>query len=533
MKWIPALLFLLLIVAPAQAQNPLDSGEPYLRSPRLGINHISLTNEPTSDERYANALALGAGWNRWPLYWNQVEPEPGAFQWENYDALVANDLRHGLQINAILLGRPGFAADGVRIKGLNEPIFADGSDSPRPDKVLNPDNPWVNFVEAIVKRYRPAGELAQREGWAAGEGVRVWEVWNEPDYPSFWEAGIHDYARLLKTAYIVIKRADPDAQVVFGGLLYNTQDNWLARVLAILENDPLREDYNWYFDIAAVHNYTYPWRSGWLVLYVRQTLSAYELHKPIWLNESGSPVWDDYPGPVWAQTPDERLLRSTQQQQAWFFIQSSAYALAEGADVIFFHQLYDDCGNQPAGTNFPTHNGEMCAGSGFCFGDAFGLYRNQSSALCFSSHDHPGTPRPAANAYRLVADIFGDMEWQQSLVYTASQKVTIITFDTADQRIYIIWNRTLQPLTLDLPAAGETAELSMLERATRSLRPNINDIYTLDLPPAVPDSYPELQPGDEAAIGGPPLILIEPVANPLLHPALEQFEDVLVREQQP
>ena len=531
MKWIPALLLLLLTLAPAQAQTPLDSGEPYLRSPRLGINHISLTNEATSDERYAHALALGAGWNRWPLYWNQVEPEPENFHWDNYDSLVTNDLRNGLKINAILIGRPEFAADGARIKGLNEPIFADGTDSPREDKALNPDNPWVNFVQAAVQRYKPGGELAQAEGWAADEGIRIWEIWNEPDYPPFWEAGIYDYARLLKTAYIVIKRIDPDAQVMFGGLLYNTQDNWLARVLAILEKDPLREANNWYFDIAAVHNYTYPWRSGWLVLYVRQTLSAYELDKPIWLNESGTPVWDDYPGPVWARTPDERLLRSTQQQQAWFFIQSSAYALAEGADVIFFHQLYDDCGNQPAGTNFLPHEGDICEGNGPCFGDAFGLYRNDASALCFSHHDQPGTPRLAATAYRLIADIFGNAQWEQSLVYTAAEKVIIITFDTASQRIYVIWNRTMEPLTLDLPAAGDSAELYMLERATRSIQPNIRDIYTLNLPPAVRDSYPDLQPGDVTAVGGPPLILIEPVANPLLKPAIEQFEDILVREQ--
>src|SRR5690606_40099502 len=93
-------LFLPILSLPVSAQEVtthpdglLDTTEPYLRSDRLGINHISLTNEPTSDERYAQALALGAGWNRWPLYWDQVEPEPGEFQWDNYDRLVTNDVR--------------------------------------------------------------------------------------------------------------------------------------------------------------------------------------------------------------------------------------------------------------------------------------------------------------------------------------------------------------------------------------------------------------------------------------------------------
>ncbi len=507
----------------------LITGEPYLRSPRLGINHISLTNEPTSDARYHQALALGVGWNRWPLYWDQVEPQPEVFYWDNYDRLVENDLRYGLKINVVLLGRPAFAQDGARVAGLNTPIFADGSDSPQEDKALNPDNPWVNFVRAAVERYQPGGMLAQQRGWTDGRGVRVWEIWNEPDYLPFWEASIHDYARLLKTAYIVIKQADPDAQVMFGGLLYNSGDNWLAQVLAIYQNDPRREEFNWYFDIAAVHNYGYPWRSGWLVLYARQTLAAYELKRPIWLNESGVPVWDDYPGPLWASSAEERSQRSTLQQQAAFFIQSSAYAWAEGADVIFFHQLYDDCGNQPAGTNFTLHNGELCQGNAMCAGDAFGLFRNERSALCFSHHPYPGTPRPAATAYQLLAQVFGGAELANPLVFTVAQKATIIAFDVPQrtERIYVIWNKTLRPLALDLPAAGTRAALYTLTHSPRALRPDRKGVYALDLPPATLDSYPDLQPGDPTAIGGLPLIIVERLGS-LVPPTLEQLQAIIL-----
>ncbi len=515
--------------APPITPVSLNTAEPYLRSPRLGINHISLTNEPTSDTRYHHALALGAGWNRWPLYWDQVEPQPGEFEWANYDRLVENDLRHGLKINAVLLGRPAFAQDGVRVAGLNEPIFADGTDSPREGKALNPDNPWVNFVQAAVARYMPGGTLAQQNDWAADEGIRVWEVWNEPDYPPFWEASIHDYARLLKSAYIVIKQTDPDAQVIFGGLLYNSGYNWLAQVLAIFENDPRRDEFNWYFDIAAVHNYGYPWRSGWLVLYARQTLTAYELERPIWLNESGVPVWDDYPGPLWASQPEERLQHASLQQQAAFFVQSSAYAWAEGADVVFFHQLYDDCGNQPAGTNFVLHDGELCEGDAICAGDAFGLFRNERSALCFSHHPYPGTARPAATAYQLLAQLFGSASLSNSLVFTIAEKATIIAFDEAalGERIYVVWNKTLRPQTLALPAAGTRATLYSLTHNPTTLRPDSSGSYRLALPPATLDSYPELQPGDPTAIGGLPFILVEQPAAPA-PPMLEQFGEALV-----
>src|SRR5690606_9841670 len=107
---------------------------------------------------------------------------------------------------------------------------------------------------------------------------------------------------------------------------------WLARTLAIIAQDPMREAHNWFMDIVAVHNYTNARRSGWVVTRARQRLNEYGLNRPIWLNESGIPIWDDYPGPTWAgNMPDERALRGTMQEQAAFMIQSTVLAWAAGA----------------------------------------------------------------------------------------------------------------------------------------------------------------------------------------------------------
>src|SRR5687768_2655361 len=75
----------------------------YVRSQRLGVTFISSAQMPVDENRYRNALSIGAGWNRWPLYWDDIETAPGDFNWEQYDRLVMNDLRHGLSIDAILL----------------------------------------------------------------------------------------------------------------------------------------------------------------------------------------------------------------------------------------------------------------------------------------------------------------------------------------------------------------------------------------------------------------------------------------------
>jgi hypothetical protein len=487
--------------------NSSYAGRQFVRSNRLGITFISSAQLESDPERYQNALLLGAGWTRWPLYWSTIEPSQGEFNWADYDQLVIEDTRYGLSIDAILLSRPEFYADETRIAGINEPIFADGSDVAGQGKEINPNNPWASFVYQAVQRYKPGGTLARQQGWINGEGVAVWEVWNEPDLPQFWQGGIPAYARLLKVAYLAAHQADPSATVMFGGLLYNSSDNWLARVLAIYDGDGFSRSNNWYMDAVALHSYSYPWRTGWLTLYVRETLDAYGLTKPIFVNETGISVWDDYPGPVWTSSSEQRLKLGTAEQQAWFFIQSTAYAYVEGASVVFFHQLYDDCGDQAAGTDFPPNNGELCT-TGACFGDAWGLFRNPSDALCYSQHPNAGTARPSAGAFRMMSQVFGEEDFVAGDT-TQIDGVTIISFERpkTNERILVVWNRRFETNTAVIPAAGESATMVTL-RSSTSIFPQ-NGEYRIPLNPALPDNYVGLENGDISAIGGEPIILIE------------------------
>lgn len=501
---------------PTTAPRSADTGERYIRSARLGITQISTAQTEPNDARYRNALLLGAGWNRWPLYWNAIETSQGDYNWAEYDRVVRDDVRHGLNINAILLDRPGFYANGDSIVGLNEPVFADGSDTPGAGKQINPNNPWAQFVYAAVQRYKPGGQLAQQMGWINGEGVTVWEVWNEPDLPQFWRGGFLAYARLLKVAYLAAHQADPTATVMFGGLLYNTPDNWLGRVLAIYQNDPQAAANNYYMDAVAFHSYSYPWRTGWLALFTEQTLKAYGIDRPIFANETGISVWNDYPGPVWSNEPEQRYKLGTADQAAWYFIQSTAYGWAQGADVVFYHQLYDDCGDQPAGTDFPPNNGELCANGLPCFGDAFGLFRNQGNSVCYSQHPRPGTPRPAAAAFRLMAQVFGGEALGDGDVLR-EDGYTLITFERPfrNERVHVVWNRRFEPNIANVPAAGSSAILYTLT-GTRTITPSA-EVYRVELEAALPDNFPteELEPGDLSAVGGAPVILVERVNGSL------------------
>ncbi len=428
-----ALILTLVVLSAAQAsragQDITPAGQSAISNspgPLYGVDFINAAELHADEQQFANGLATGASWDRWPVYWFYIETSEGVFDWSRQDTAVQADLDHGLQLNAILLGTPAFyttnflqqpflpyrhiprrgtlalqSVETARPQGLYESVFVDG-DSPGTDKVINPKNKWAVFVEAAVNRYKPGGVLAKSNGWAEGVGVTLWEMWNEPDVPFFWDASIQDYARLLKVGYLAAKHADPQAEVMFAGLAMWQWPDYYDQVLDVFEDDPMASDHDYFHDVMAMHNYSRSERSSEYVLTVSNAMNQHGLEKPIWLNESGVPAWDDYPGPVWEPLSP---LRASQQEQADFAIQSAFYAISAGADAIFHFQLYDGCGNQPQGTDFPPHNGELCdANNNYngkpCAGDANGLYRNPTGVKSIAEVNSIKRLRPA---YQLIS----------------------------------------------------------------------------------------------------------------------------------
>lgn len=511
----------------------------YIRAPRLGVAHITHPSIEDPTQRYENALLIGAGWNRFPVYWSDIESSSGQRNWESFDRIVMNDVRYGLKTDLILLNVPPYRRDGGSIANLYAPVFADGTDNPAPGKALNPANYWGDFVAEAVRRYMPGGVLAQFLGWSADQGVRVWEAWNEPDLSMFWQGTPADYARLLKVTYLVVHQVDPDGRVMTAGFAYQdpNYNDWLDRVLSIYASDPGAPASNWYMDIVALHTYVDPYRSPRMVNFAQATLARYGLTRPIWLNETGVPVWDDYPGPTWtAGLPGLRQYRRTMKEQAQYVIQSTTMAWAAGADVIFIHELYDDCAASPVGTDFPPHNGSLCRGDdiNLCSGEAFGLFRNPADADCFTQHPQPGTPRPAATAYYELASIFGDRSlayvgqielnaWGRALVFDFAPPLTGVAYDPAriglndelalpgrvQERAWVMWNWSTIPYDLEIPASGSSARLYTMTDDYR-LAPE-NGIYTITLPKVNPGNYPALSDAEIEHIDGEPYILVETV----------------------
>ncbi|MSP12127.1 MAG: hypothetical protein EXR62_04120 [Chloroflexi bacterium] len=486
---------------------------------RQGIVHVNLMDLNVSqaelETRYSLAQGSGAAWTRWALYWNRVESNRG-YDFSQVDAIVSADVVHGLSSNAILLGTPdSYATGGSRqlplpapgpyfnrpnsLMGtelssaisppanLNVPVFTDGTDKPGPGKSINPQNYWARFVYQVVNRYRPGGDLAHLQNWPVGTGVRTWELWNEPDLNWFWSGSVNDYARLLKVGYLAAKSADPQARILMAGMAHFSQPDFFPNLLQVLSQDSdksLRDANNWFFDATAWHLYSDP-RLFWdKTQWIRSQLASYGLgNKPIWVNESGIPVWNDFPGPTWDPNSPGR---GTLDEQAAYIIQAYAYAYAAGIDRTFIFQLFDDCGNGP-----DSH-------------DAFGIVRNPAGSACWSHLSLPGVPRPAYQALQLVTEQLRDLTF---LSRNTQGNIERLAFTRAPgQRVTVLWNWITTDQTVNVSANSATA-IAYFPGGTPLALTASNGQYTITLRGAT--NHNAWSPSGGIMVGGRPIILVE------------------------
>ena len=175
------------------------------------------------------AQAMGVGWVRVYLPWEDIEPAPGEYHWEAYDVTVNRLVELGLHPLALVYGPPAWAA--VENCG------------PISDTVA-----FQVFLDNLLTRY--------------GVYIDAWEFVNEPDgmYPHPWGAtagcwGLRPelYAEQLQIFHERIKEAGASDLVVFGGLAY---DNWInGNVARDFFTQTLQHGAGQYFDVANLHYY--------------------------------------------------------------------------------------------------------------------------------------------------------------------------------------------------------------------------------------------------------------------------------------
>ncbi len=189
---------------------------------------------------------------------------------------------------------------------------------------------WTNAVTQAVQAFG---------------GVKVWEIWNEPNFADntlgYFDGSPQAYVDMLRTAYNVIKAAAPSDTVIgLGGMpLY---DSGIVNGVQTM-NYYTNQSYIWasqvvqlggmnYCDAVAVHAYPYGMYFSFLAgatftNYMQQYSQL--CGKPVWVTEVGQ----ESSSSTWAATQD---------QQASFLNQSYNLLRSAGAKAYFWYELADN-----------------------------------------------------------------------------------------------------------------------------------------------------------------------------------------------
>jgi len=366
----------------------------------------------------AQAAASGVGVTRVAgLNWDYVEPvrtEPPTYLWDKMAGLeqeLTNAAQAGVQVTLVVMYTPLWARQVT--SHACSPIRDDALDE------------FAEFLQAAIERYgRPPFS------------VHEWELYNEPDVdPSLVPAysgigcwgdandpyyGGRSFGRMLMAAYPAIKKADPTARVIVGGLLLDRPDTPPSAFLAgVLEAGAGNS-----FDFLAFHAYTYfysarvpesdrlsdmPWSSrGGVVAgktqFLRDVMALYGVVKPLLLNEAGL---------------------------GWF-------------------------GAKPPPAEFPAFQGDYVTKL-YTRGRALGLV-----SVVWYGWDAPGwrhmallnpdlSPRPGMAALAVAAEQLGKAEYTGPVNY---EGIEGYGFLRGPDRLQVIWPDDAQPHTVAVPLRG-------------------------------------------------------------------------------
>ncbi len=189
----------------------------------FGINAQSL--EPLANAgrtaelgRQLRSLAgLGVDFARANFDWAIAEPRPPRggrrprLDLAPTDAWVTALARRGLrwQVTGIGAPTPAWARDrGARAAGCGE-----RSPPARP-------RDFGALIAGIARRYGRRGSFWRDQPELPYEPVLQYEVWNEPNFDSFWcpSPDPESYGRLYAAVHDAVHDVDPEAEVIFGGL---------------------------------------------------------------------------------------------------------------------------------------------------------------------------------------------------------------------------------------------------------------------------------------------------------------------------
>ena len=206
------LLAAVLTSAPTQAQSRLFAPEDL-----SGAGVAAHMREFSASTEEVEELAkTGIRILRTDLFWDATEKKRGEYDWSFYDF----KLRHLAAYNI----RP------LLILDYSNPLYTGDSNTHVPPRSADEIEAFAKWAAAAVEHFAPLNP--------------IWEIWNEPDIPQFWQPApaVEEYVALALPTCEAIRAAAPDATIIGPALaIAPVEPNIDSQVFArlVLRNGPL------------------------------------------------------------------------------------------------------------------------------------------------------------------------------------------------------------------------------------------------------------------------------------------------------
>lgn len=281
-------------------------------APDIAPKNISSTNfaihsfifpgysRETKKYLFDGAARTGKTLIRYDFSLSSIEREEGRFTFEKLEENVAMSKERGLEVVGVL----GYSAPWIASRDGEKP-FQGPIDPQKYDQ-------FANYIKETVKHFPE---------------VKYWEIWNEPNAKHLYANSPSEFAKMLKISYQAVKEVNPQAQVLFPGVLTNSED-WIKKVLTDPQN-PGKENY----DIANAHI------RGSISIVSKKTKGVSDLFEkegkkgaPLWVTEHGYPADPKFQSDPKYKGTD---LGSGEKMQAEYYKESLPLMISSGADVVF------------------------------------------------------------------------------------------------------------------------------------------------------------------------------------------------------
>lgn len=333
----------------------------------------------------AKLRAAGVRTLRNDLTWQDIEKTRGVhdFVSSGYDALVAAAEAEGLRFLFIL------DYGNYLYGGYPKAVVSDAGRAA-----------FAAFAEAAAQRYGGRGH--------------TWEIWNEPNSPSFWigsrvRPNPEQYALLVQAAVPALRRADPNGKIVIGAVFYG--DLTPAAMFGAIEAPEFlrRLAATGVFpsvDAVSAHFYRSeaPETVRSDVEAIRQIVRDGGADLPVWSGEWGYSAYD----PNVPSTGYNFITAVSLERQASYIARMYLTNYLLGVPVSVYYQDLDAANPSPGNIE-----------------DHWGLYRSDLS------------DKPAYEAVFALNRLIGNVPSRGTLVLDAGEHGVV--FDTQPQTTTVLW----------------------------------------------------------------------------------------------